>query len=255
MTDLRLQELLLGRKRSESLRSPVRETLLTKSLDEQINFLVEEVMEGDDPSAHPFSTPVQRRAQLREELTQELQFPELASYIFPAFKTLLNEKHAYLEVAANKQMQNCFAQAASVLSQLDPDKLDAAELSELLNISDSATESILKVARVKFDDGLYPDCMSIFVLLVTLSPSNWDFWFRLGIAAQEGDNFNLALRAYDAAIALNPEHLDSYLFAAECLRKQGEVEHAKEMLAAAEGLVANADVESRQLFLVFKKSM
>lgn len=244
--DPSLQVLLQGKRHSQELKAPAGETPLGKMLNEQLDMMADQLAAADDPATLKLISPALRRAQLREELAQELKMPELTSHLNVALKILLTEEHECLEAAAIQEIQDTFGKIAVLLDKrdvLDIQRLETAALKEVLGISDSCLESIAKIAIYKYTQEQYVDCTSLFALLTALNPENWDYWYRLGIAAQACDLKDLAVRAYQAASELNPDSCEPHIFAAECLLDLNEPAQAHTELSEAERAVASGGDE------------
>jgi len=79
-----------------------------------------------------------------------------------------------------------------------------------------AIEAIFKIAIHKYSESLYADSLSLFVLLSTLIPENPDFWYRAGMMAQKEQNYELAVRLYQAAITIDSSLMAPWVFIIDC---------------------------------------
>ena len=88
-------------------------------------------------------------------------------------------------------------------------------------------DTLSTVALAKYDETAYAESLSIYNLLSTLAPDNFDHWFRVGITAQKCENYDLALKAYGITTYFVPERLESRIFSSECYLAQGHMADAE----------------------------
>lgn len=188
-------------------------------------------------------SPQMRKAQLRAELLAALQFSELDKPLDNAFKLLFSEGLQYIDHEVYPAMIDQFKQMADRLEKLDPTQPE--ELHSWSTLSDAVLNEIAKMALTKYDEENYTPCMALFVLLTVLYGDNFEYWYRLGIAAQKSEEINLALKAYTEALKIEPELVGARLFSVECYLKIGSKQAAEEELEKAKSLKALAGFDEK----------
>jgi Flp pilus assembly protein TadD len=94
--------------------------------------------------------------------------------------------------------------------------LEDSTLSNVLTISDEALALILHIGVMKFTEHNFADALSIFALLTTFKGNDPEYWYRLGLSAQQMGLYDLAVRAYQTTSELAPEFIGANIFAAQC---------------------------------------
>lgn len=174
-------------------------------------------------------TLLQKKAHLMQEVIAAAKMPELRIQLEKAFQILKTEGPPWvLEV---------FIDARRILMQLDFTKPLPDKFSEILKLDNlELEEALLKQASAKYEAGVYADCLALLSLLTTLEPMQADNWYRLGIAAQNCEKRDLAIRAYEIAFELDSKLVGALLFAAHCHALLREKEQAKTLIAQARQL-------------------
>ncbi len=68
-------------------------------------------------------------------------------------------------------------------------------------------DDLLARARTYFERGWYRRAVGVLREATILEPFNADAWNELGFAYRNVENYNQSARAYDRALAIDPEHL------------------------------------------------
>jgi tetratricopeptide (TPR) repeat protein len=224
-------------------------TPLLADIDKQIDTYVDAmVFEEEDPRRSLIS-PKAKKDRLRMELKEAAKLPNLAPHIETATALLFAEGGRYLSSEAFKQLETEF----SNLSQLHDVRLEdvaSKDLSSIASISNNTMQSIAEIGSAKFAEERYSDCLALFALLSVLNSGNAEYWFRLGIAAQKCNDYNLANLAYAAASELDADNIGARLLSAECYVLRKLTMEAKEELTAAEEIAARTDVDPMWLDLL-----
>lgn len=179
-----------------------------------------------DPRANMLSSPAMKRARMKAELSEALKMKEYTQQIQTALQTIHSEGNKYLETESYNLVIKELRTAEELLDKLDPYKETSEDFQQILQISDETMEAIAKIALGKFDESQYADCFALFTMLALLYPSNPDYWFRAGIAAQSLNDYDSALKNYGNATTLDSDLIPAFLFAAECYHYKGMNEEA-----------------------------
>lgn len=238
--DLYLQAMMTGQLNKkdqfeESIEQEVDQYITSLSIEHEPNLLM---------------TPSMRKAKIKAELKEELKMVELAELNSNAFLLLRTDSLPFLARVLHEEMLKEFDQAEQHMEKLDLSGEVPPILQSLLGFSDETMGAILAVAIGMYQAERYRDCLSLFTLLTTLVQDNFEYWFRLGIAAQKCEDLDLALKAYAIAICLNPDLMEARLFSAECYLAQGNRDDAAEEIQAAKATCENNDIDSVWLDLL-----
>lgn len=252
MLNLKLKKLVLERAltpqqkttKSKIMQNPL-DVAANKLIDDQLATLDFEA----DKKEHPFDSPAVRKARMKEMLKSVTELPELSKQIELAFKILASSSR-YLEPEENKNMVDQFSTMDLFVQNIDLEKFSAENLQAFFKISDAVMGSVKKVAITKFIEQEYSSCIALFALLSTLNPNNSDYWFRLGIAEQKCENFELAAHAYSMALEMNPNLVEAWLFSVECYLNTNERQKAAVALAEAKRVAKSVDVDDEWISLI-----
>lgn len=180
---------------------------------------------------------------LEDELREALKLDELNKYIDNAIMLIANEGRKYLDHARYEDLLQKFSKIPEILDQLDFELPITEDFDKILGLGESARDNIFNIAFLKFDEKQYLDALSLFALLAVLQPENFEYWYRLGIAAQQSENYILAVNAYEAAFHLNSALIGSRLFAIECYLQLDQLSQAKTSLAEAQKILEISSVD------------
>jgi tetratricopeptide (TPR) repeat protein len=210
------------------------------AIENQINAYIDSLDLNQNNQLLP---PEVQRAKIMEELKEATSYTELSTYLIESLNLLRSQGQEYLDKEKFEELENVLSEIPKIIDQVDLNKELTESYQEILKFNDSVMESILKIAIAKFDEEKYADMIALCTLLTTLSPNNYDYWFKLGIAAQKAQNYNLALRAYEAANDIHPDLIGAKLFSVECHIMEGHPEIAKKALEDATKIAETTEVE------------
>jgi tetratricopeptide (TPR) repeat protein len=224
--DLYLQTLMNGEIMKKAMVS-VKEDSIFEPLKQAVDEEIEKRLEGFIPN--PLQSLEQKRAALREELKNEMELHELSSYLKRACQTFGSTGHSYIEHERFVQIEEEFKEAYQIIA--DPDfSIESLDLRESLDISDQTLQALYDFAVAQFDEGLVLESLSLLILISQFIFDNPDIWYRLGIIAHQLENYDLAIRAYQGAIALNSALVGARLWLIECLLIENRTQEAQEKL-------------------------
>jgi tetratricopeptide (TPR) repeat protein len=190
-----------------------------------------------------------RRAQIEAELRQAINPEPLARQLRQALNVIARGSR-YLGSAAHAMLVGELAKGIVNLGKVSSQLLRETNLMTTLGLDSDNMEAIAHLGAATYDEGLYPDCQALYVLLSTLHPENHDYWYRLGIAAQQNEQFELALRAYAASILLDPDSPAAHLFSAQCYLELGMKGDAQVEFLEAKRLAESLPEDSEMQHLV-----
>lgn len=215
------------------------EIALENQIDEYVDSL-----ELDSNQENNLLSPAAQKARLKQELKEGAKLTELDSFLSSSARVLVTEGKKYLEAKDFEDLENALRKIPEIADGMDLNKERTESFQKIFNISDKMMESILKVAREKFEEEKYEDTLSIFALLSTLAPENADYWLQLGVAAQRFQNFDLALRAYAVLTEPSPELMQAKLLSTQCFLEKGDLEGAKASLGEAKKIAETVEIDA-----------
>jgi tetratricopeptide (TPR) repeat protein len=227
-SDLSLQEHYLGIKKQEENRYAI---ALEKSIREHADTFSFDEYDPADPIP-----PQEKKEQFIEELKNSYDNPDFRNYLIQSVKVMREEGMQYLDNEAYSTLLKEFDAADKILSSMDLDEPMKENFGQFLQLSEATFNHIFDVAVAKYEEEQHPKCLSLFVLLTTLHPEEFDLWYRTGIAAQSCENYPLAINAYEIAAELNPGLIAAHLSCVECCLKLGMKIEAHEKYREAEKL-------------------
>lgn len=221
---------------------------LDEELDKEIDAYVDSIELEEDPKALQSSKA--KRESLRQEIKEAVKLPELSKLLETAIGIIFSEGAKYLSPEENDKLLSNFSQASTRFASMHLSDATDKNLQELVEISDDSMNSMVTIAIAKFKEERFADCLALFSLLSILNPAYSEYWFRMGIAAQKCENYDLASKAYEAASQLDPKLIGSRLFAAECFVERGLTDQAKAEIAAAKKIAEENKVDQMWLDLL-----
>ncbi len=214
-------------KKSDEVTPPPAKDSFDIAIEKQIDAYIDSLNLEEEFGKSTLISPEMKKKQIREEMKANLKMPEIEGYITAAFKALRSEGEHYLGAELYKEMIDEFDVIIPKLEVMDLSQPVEENFQTLLNISDEVMTGIFGMAIEKYKEGDYSTSLSIFTLLTTLDSGNSEYWYRLGIASQRFENYDMALKAYETSIELEPDLMEAYLFASECCLHKGDLEGAK----------------------------
>lgn len=224
-------------------KTALKQTKIEKEEEKEIDTYIESLHLEDQYAQNLLVPPKLKKAQLKEELKSAIQLPSLHEQMQAACDLLAHNGSSYINGEIYLQLLNEFLSIDDTIDHLDLAADLSGDLQTIFNISDPVMEAILQMAIAKFQEEDYQDSLALLSLLTTLKSSSDDYWFRLGIAAQKSHKFELALKAYDIAIELNPELIGARLFSIECYLHKDDHETASTRLQAVKELTNTIELE------------
>jgi tetratricopeptide (TPR) repeat protein len=221
-------------------------------IDAEIDKLLDQE-EETDPNQDSFNTPAMKKAKLKAEIKEALQFKELAKYIESALNIIIQKGKTQLKSDEYEGLMETFSHAREFLD-LPSETLESFQ--QILHITNDQMDAIAKVGIEDFNQSQYDDCMAVFILLATLRPDIADYWYRAGIAAHKVGLFEQAIKFYNAAWELDPSLVGALLFIIDCelnlnmlsdaeshYDKAKSLSETKEMDEDSRGLLAKLDAQ------------
>ncbi|HEV8052151.1 MAG TPA: hypothetical protein VGP47_06635 [Parachlamydiaceae bacterium] len=220
-------------------------------LDQQLDNEIDKLIEQNDYINFvndPFNSPAIKKARLRAKIKEELELKPLSKYIESALNILVNDGKIYLSTDQYRDLMKAFSHAQEFLSK---PREDLANYQTILQIKDTEMEAITKVAIEEFNQGKFDDCMAIFILLTTLRPDIFDYWYRAGIAAQKSALFDLAVKFYNTALELE-DNMGAHLFLIDCYLSLKKVSEARSQLDKAKIISETKEMDEATRALLLK---
>lgn len=196
--------------------------MLKQVLEESIIKYVDDLIDNQDPAKTNLIPPAVRREKIKNEVQHALDLNPFRKHIGNAVKILRNDGKKYL---SSEEYIALLKSLVDLHSSLESPNLDKS-YKEIVHIPMESCQSILKIGIVKFKEKHFENALSIFAFLVSLEANNPDYWYRLGIAAQEGKHYDLALHAYAEVLHLAPEFIDARIFIVQCYVESKQREKA-----------------------------
>lgn len=221
---------------------------LDKELDKEIDAYVDSMEIEEDPN--PLQSSKIKRESIRNEVKEAAHLPELSKLLEEAVGVIFLEGANYLNAEQNQQLITDFTNASTIFSSMHLSDSTDKNLQELTQISDDSMKSMVTIAIAKFVEERFEDSLALFSLLSILNPAYSEYWFRMGIAAQKCQNYELASRAFDAATQLDPKLIGARLFASECFVARQMPDQARAEIGAAKKIAEENEVDQMWLDLL-----
>ena len=170
---------------------------------------------------------------IEAEVRKEADLTEFGEHIEQGIYIIRNEGQKYLEKEAFEQLNLAIDEISHKIQALDLKNFTEESLQNALSIPDPAANSILKIAIDKFSEGLHQNALNIFSFLTLVCPDEPEYWYRMGLVAHKDGQHELAVKAFQAATALNKDFLEPRIFAAESYIDLKEYDEAQQELSAA----------------------
>lgn len=90
-------------------------------------------------------------------------------------------------------------------------------LAEIAGMSAAELDAIYALAIARLDARHFEDALHLITALITLMPFCAKYWRAYGVTLHQSGVVERALAAYDAALVLEPDHLDIQCYRAELL--------------------------------------
>lgn len=213
------------------------------ALEESIKEYVDMKMKEEDPMNNQLLPRAVRREKLFEEVRKTLDFSELEKNVTTALKIFKDEGQRYLSETEYAALLQEIKQMGFRLKSLDVKNLDEERLKSVYDFSPECLNSILKIGVAKFNEGLLPECQSVLTFLTTIKADEPEYEYRLGLVAQKSGQYDIAVRAYEAATNLDPQLIEAHIFAAQCYLNIQQRDNAIKELDKAKNILKSTKVE------------
>lgn len=211
------------------------------ALDETLKAYVTDLLKNDDPTKISLIPPAIRQAQLIKELKESVDFSEFGSFLEVAVNIFRDEGQSYLGQDDYNTLVKELENLRNQLVTLDLSHLEDFSLKNALKIPAQTRAFMLKMGIAKFSEELYPASLSIFSFLSAVENDEPDYWYRLGLVAQESERYDLAIKSYQAAAELAPDFIGTKIFTAQCYLNLGEREKALETMVDVKDMMYKTD--------------
>jgi len=203
------------------------------ALEKTIKDYVQDLIENEDPVKMNLVSPAVRQSQLIKEVKEDLDMADFGEFIKIAVTTFCDEGQRYLNKHEYNILIGELEKLRHQLETLDLTHLEDGDFKKALEIPTEIREFMLKIGIAKFTEELYPASLSIFSFLSAVDSDDPDYWYRLGLVAQQSERYDLAIRSFEASANLAPDFIGTKIFNAQCLLNLGRREDA---LAALSGI-------------------
>lgn len=237
MVDLYLQAMLSGaivnRKKDK----------YDEVISKEIKLYVDSLPMEEETAGSQLVSPKMKRNRLIEVLTEEVKMTELAEHIEKSLSFIRSEGAHYLERLAYERLLFSFQKSRKLLDQWDLKQELTKDYQEMMGLSNEEMGSVYQIANGAYKEERYEASLSLFVFLAALQPSNPDYWFRMGIAAEKNNLMDQALKAYEITNSLVPEFIGARLLAAQVYFLKDLSKEAKEQVDEAKKIKEKEEIE------------
>jgi tetratricopeptide (TPR) repeat protein len=157
--------------------------------------------------------------------------------MFQASQIIVDDGKKLLSVDERDILSRELNQAARRLVEVGENIDLDTSLHTVLGFSIDGIKAIQKLMQIKFEENSIDNVLALNALLTTLCPEIPEFWLYLGIAYQEKENFQKALRAYAYCHIIDVENIAAWVFSAECYINEMLLEDAECELNEAKRLI------------------
>lgn len=186
-------------------------------------------------------TKGQAKDHLKKVFKKAVRLEEQQIFLNQAMRCILQDGSRYLSKDVWSQLSQELSLAANALAKLTYHEETPDILFPYLGMTQKGMDAIAAMAKAKYEEENYALSMSLNVLLTTLDPEGFDYWFHLAISCQESGFFDKAIKAYSICHLLNFKHVPSWLLCAECyLHSQNKLD-AKIEFEEAERIIASSN--------------
>lgn len=215
------------------------------SIDEAIKKLVDELLAEEEGNGIKFESLIVRRARLEQKIHNSTSFTEFSQHVSDAITILWKEGPNFLGKEEYLILINGLFILKKKLDLLDPNDLNDAALQEILKLPSNCGKLIHKIAIEKFDQKQSQESLSLLIFLTMVNSDDPDYWFRLGLVAQNCKNYPLALWALQTTAELAPDFIGTHIFAAYCHFEMQAREEALAELAESKKILNSTNVEDK----------
>lgn len=188
-------------------------------IDESLNQYLEFLGDDSDPNENKLISKEMKKSKKKQEILNELLPSEVDEAIEKAFQILLNEGNQFLSKEDYEALVNALNEIEENLENKSGENPNDLSIQDYLKLTDKNIETIFNVAVGKSKESKFEDAFALFVLLSSVVPSDLDFLYRAGIAAQECGKINLAINYLSNFCELVPDFIDARLILIFCYIK------------------------------------
>jgi tetratricopeptide (TPR) repeat protein len=245
MLDVHLNGLLHGAfNKTENSTNKRELTALDRAINSEVEKYLDQIdFNADEPNLK-LQTPQMKRAQKRIEIRGFLEFAELNNQIARAVRICKDEGLQFLSNEEYSSLIEDFAAVEQTSQDIDFVKEPAQNLKESLQIKDQSCEALILIANGMYKANRYDDCLAVLGLLLSLEPDVADYWYRVGVTAQQCQNFEFAVKAYLNAYSLDSSLFGALLFTADCYLSLGLIPEALATCEEAKAVMQLKGVEA-----------
>lgn len=139
-----------------------------------------------------------------------------------------------LLAAMQKFDKNPDPEDAETLKWMGADKNKKFEtIGDLLGFSPETCKSFYEIGSNLFKEKQYEDACCVFLFLSLLQPYTYEVWVSLGLCHQHLEDWFSAVYCFSLASVMNPDHIDPYIYGAECFLAANDKKNAKGNLEIA----------------------
>lgn len=252
MPDPYLQAMMMGEfaRKTPKMAPKVQKNRFDIAVEKHINAYIDTLDLENQYAHNPLVTPAIKRAQMRQELKENVQSSRLGQYLAAARDALKSHGQKHLQGAAYGQLMADIGAIAERMEELNLDTFSDEPFQTLLSIEDDTMEAIFQIAIGVFAEELCAEALALFIFLATLDPSVAGYWLRIGICAQQIEDYAFALRAYEMSCSLEPENISPHIFSIQCHLWEGNVDEASKKYEEASNIASTSDVEAEWVELL-----
>lgn len=198
--------------------------------EKAIDALSEKYVEStiEEPSSKPgLLSPEARKNKLKQEFKNSVRMDEHEKYLADSISILMSDGKRHLKQEEWDNLLKELQKAKKKINKLSYKDTLPETLYPTLGITDSGMKSIDTVARLKYRYKEYDSAIALHVLLTTLNAEEPLYWYHLGIAFQDAEMYDKAIKAYSICHIMDPENIATYIFSAECYLKQDNIKYAR----------------------------
>lgn len=212
---------------------------------------------GAVAAASPLLNKEQAKIHLKIEFKEAVRLKDQQVLLKQAVRTIMEDGKRYLSKELWELLSKEIGHASEVLDKLTYKEEVPDILFPYLGMTQEGMNAIDTIGQAKYKEENFSLAVAINALLATLNPESITYWLRLGISYQDSGFYEKAIKAYSICHVLDPLHISSWIFCAECYFYAHNKDDAKIEYEEAVKIVASledkAQWEEQLAFL--KKSL
>lgn len=216
------------------------EKILNDHIENYLNSLPHEEV---NPAELQFNSPRIKHLKIKQELINDSKITDIDQQIKIAIDVINSEGAALLEKEEYEQLISDLTKAEMFVQ--NPQLIAENTIQNLIGIDEKSMRALWKMALILFDKQSFENSTGLSTLLAVLSPVNGDYWYRTALAAQQANQMEYALQAYETAYALSPELIGAKIFTVNCLISLKRKTEAKDAFKEASELVKENELNEQ----------